>query len=92
MTRVPVTGGAGYIGAHTCKVLAQAGHEPIVYDNLLHGDRHAALWGPLAEGNILDRAHGPGWQPRFAAPDEIIRTPRNRRGKLHSRTRQGLRA
>lgn len=92
MTRVLVTGGAGYIGAHTCKLLAQAGHEPIVYDNLIHGDRHAVQWGPLAEGDILDRAHGPGWQPRFAALDEIIRTAWNWHGKLHRRTGQGLRA
>lgn len=56
MTRVLVTGGAGYIGAHTCKVLAQAGHEPIVYDNLVHGHRHAVQWGPFAEGDIQDRA------------------------------------
>jgi UDP-arabinose 4-epimerase len=56
MTRVLVTGGAGYIGAHTCKVLAEAGHEPIVYDNLVHGHRHAVQWGPFAEGDILDRA------------------------------------
>ena len=29
-----VTGGAGYIGSHTCVVLLQAGHEVIVADNL----------------------------------------------------------
>ena len=56
MTRVLVTGGAGYIGAHTCKVLAQASHVPIVYDNLIHGHRYAVQWGPFAEGDILDRA------------------------------------
>ncbi len=33
--RIFVTGGAGYIGSHACKALAAAGHEPIVYDNLL---------------------------------------------------------
>ncbi|MGH6683097.1 MAG: NAD-dependent epimerase/dehydratase family protein, partial [Pseudolabrys sp.] len=32
--RVLVTGGAGFIGSHTCKLLAAAGIEPIVYDNL----------------------------------------------------------
>ena len=31
--RVLVPGGAGYIGAHTCKVLALAVHMPIAYDN-----------------------------------------------------------
>ena len=32
--RVLVTGGAGYIGSHTAKVLARSGFEPIVLDNL----------------------------------------------------------
>ena len=32
--RVLVTGGAGYIGSHTCKALAKAGHEPLALDNL----------------------------------------------------------
>ncbi|MFA5083752.1 MAG: SDR family NAD(P)-dependent oxidoreductase, partial [Hydrogenophilaceae bacterium] len=29
-----VTGGAGYIGSHTCVELLKAGHEPVVVDNL----------------------------------------------------------
>jgi UDP-glucose 4-epimerase len=32
--RVLVTGGAGYIGSHTCVELMQAGHELVIYDNL----------------------------------------------------------
>jgi len=32
--RILVTGGAGYIGSHTCLELLQAGHELIVVDNL----------------------------------------------------------
>jgi UDP-glucose 4-epimerase len=33
MTRtVLVTGGAGYIGSHTCKALARAGYTPVTYD------------------------------------------------------------
>ena len=31
-----VTGGAGYIGSHTCKALAEAGYNPIVLDDLIH--------------------------------------------------------
>jgi len=50
-----VTGGAGYIGSHTCKALAQAGCIPIAYDNLSRGHRWAVKWGPLEEGNISDR-------------------------------------
>ncbi|MET0274576.1 MAG: UDP-glucose 4-epimerase GalE [Phenylobacterium sp.] len=56
MTRVLVTGGAGYIGSHACKALAAAGFEPITYDNLVYGHEWAVKWGPLERGDILDRA------------------------------------
>jgi len=52
---VLVTGGAGYIGSHTCKVLAQAGYQPIVFDNLSRGHREAVRWGPLIEADLADR-------------------------------------
>jgi UDP-glucose 4-epimerase len=35
--RVLVTGGAGYIGSHTCVELLKAGHEVFVIDNLSNG-------------------------------------------------------
>lgn len=50
--RVLVTGGAGYIGSHTAKVLAGAGHQPVVLDNLSSGHRWAVKWGPLVEGDL----------------------------------------
>lgn len=50
-----VTGGAGYIGSHACKALARAGYTPVTYDNLSGGYRWAVKWGPLEEGDILDR-------------------------------------
>lgn len=53
---VIVTGGAGYIGSHTCKALAAAGYNPITYDNLSIGNRWAVRWGPLEIGDIRDRA------------------------------------
>ena len=53
-TRVLVVGGAGYIGAHTAKELAQAGFEPVVFDNLSEGHRYAVQWGPLVEGDLAD--------------------------------------
>ena len=53
---VLVTGGAGYIGSHACKALAQAGYTPVTYDNLSRGYRHAVRWGPLVEGEVADRA------------------------------------
>ena len=47
---VLVTGGAGYIGSHTCKILAQEGYQPIAFDNLSLGHTWAAKWGPLEKG------------------------------------------
>ena len=48
-----VTGGAGYIGAHACKLLARAGYRPVVFDNLSRGHREAVRWGPLVEGDLI---------------------------------------
>ena len=39
--KVIVTGGAGYIGSHTCVELLQAGHEVLVIDNLSNGHEAA---------------------------------------------------
>lgn len=52
---VLVTGGAGYIGAHTCKALFKEGYTPISYDNLVYGHRRFVKWGKLEEGDICDR-------------------------------------
>ncbi|HBG84207.1 MAG TPA: UDP-glucose 4-epimerase GalE, partial [Acinetobacter radioresistens] len=41
MAKVLVTGGAGYIGSHTCVELLQAGHEVIVLDNLSNSSEEA---------------------------------------------------
>lgn len=49
-----VTGGAGYIGSHTCKDLAARGHRVVVYDNLSTGHRSLVKWGALEHGDILD--------------------------------------
>ena len=54
--KILVTGGAGYIGSHTCKALAAAGYEPIVLDNLSTGHRWAVKWGPLVVADIADPA------------------------------------
>lgn len=52
--RVLVTGGAGYIGSHACKALAQAGYEPVCYDNMSIGNRFAVRYGPLETGDVMD--------------------------------------
>lgn len=51
-----VTGGAGYIGSHACKALANDGFIPIAFDNLALGHRDAVRWGPLVEADIRDEA------------------------------------
>ena len=55
MKNILVTGGAGYIGSHACKALAQAGYQPIAYDNFVYGHPWAVKWGPSEEGDIADR-------------------------------------
>ena len=54
--KVLVTGGAGYIGSHACKALARAGFLPVVFDNLSTGWKGAVQWGPLVQGDLMDRA------------------------------------
>lgn len=49
-----VTGGAGYIGSHACKALAQNGYRPVTYDNLISGNEWAVKWGPFEKGDIRD--------------------------------------
>ncbi|MCG3872409.1 UDP-glucose 4-epimerase GalE [Psychrobacter sp. Ps7] len=39
--KILVTGGAGYIGSHTCIALHEAGYEIVVYDNLSNSSREA---------------------------------------------------
>jgi UDP-arabinose 4-epimerase len=75
MAKVLVTGGAGYIGSHACKALAQAGHLPVVFDNLSFGHRDAVKWGPFEHGDLLDShrldavfsTHRPDYVMHFAA-------------------------
>lgn len=51
-----VTGGAGYIGSHTCKELSSSGYTPITLDNMVYGHEWAVKWGPLVKGDIADPA------------------------------------
>jgi UDP-arabinose 4-epimerase len=51
---VLVAGGAGYVGAHTCKSLARAGFLPVVLDNLSTGHREFVRWGPLVQADLHD--------------------------------------
>ncbi|MGZ3362934.1 MAG: NAD-dependent epimerase/dehydratase family protein, partial [Xanthobacteraceae bacterium] len=53
-TTILVTGGAGYIGSHVCKALAETSHQPICFDTLEKGHNWAVRWGPLERGDIGD--------------------------------------
>jgi UDP-glucose-4-epimerase GalE len=55
MKSILVTGGAGYIGSHTCKALHNAGFTPVTFDNLVYGHREAVKWGPFVEGDLSDK-------------------------------------
>ena len=62
MARLLITGGAGFIGSHTCVVLLEAGHELVVLDNFDNSSpealqRVAELGGGpvhIIEGDIRD--------------------------------------
>ncbi len=53
---VLVVGGAGYIGSHCAKQLAEEGFVPVTYDNLSSGWKDAVRFGPLVHGDIRDAA------------------------------------
>jgi len=49
-----VTGGAGFIGSHFCKLLAERGDLPVTVDNLSTGHADAVKWGPLERVDVRD--------------------------------------
>ncbi|MGO4735549.1 UDP-glucose 4-epimerase GalE [Bosea sp. 2KB_26] len=64
MTKILVTGGAGYIGAHCCISLLASGFEPVVIDNFSNSNRNIAeriqrITGhrlALFEGDVRNRS------------------------------------
>lgn len=79
--KILVTGGAGFIGAHTVVELAQAGYQPVIVDNLSRSDR-TLLEGV---GKILND------KPPFYEGDcsdanflrKVFETEKNIRGVMH---------
>lgn len=54
--KILVTGGAGYIGSHTVRILQKQGYEVTVFDNLSTGRREAVRGCKLVEGDLADRS------------------------------------
>lgn len=50
-----VTGGAGYIGSHTNKLLCQRGFKTVVLDNLVYGHKEHIVDGIFIEGDLSDQ-------------------------------------
>lgn len=53
---VLVTGGAGYIGSHTVRILRELGRPAVVLDSMEYGHRAAVVDTPLVVGDIADEA------------------------------------
>jgi UDP-glucose 4-epimerase len=61
--KILVTGGAGYIGSHTCVLLIEAGHEVIIFDNFSNASKESIrrveqivqTRVPYIEGDIRSR-------------------------------------
>lgn len=85
MQSVLVTGGAGYIGSHACKRLAESGYTPVTYDNLSTGWSQAVKFGPFEQGDLQDRArldevlarHKPVAVMHFAALSDVGQSMRD---------------
>lgn len=79
MTNILVTGGAGYIGSHACKLLRAAGFTPVTFDNFSTGWKQAVKFGPVFEGDLLDpdalnrcfEEHKPAAVMHFAALSQV---------------------
>jgi len=79
MSKVLVTGGAGYIGSHACKALRAEGFIPVTFDNLTTGWRDAVKFGPFEHGDLQDRGrldevfakHQPVAVMHFAALSQV---------------------
>ena len=77
--RVLVTGGAGYIGSHTCVQLLEAGHEVVVVDNFSNSkraslERVSKITGKDVQLHVVDLRDGDALDAVFqrCAIDSVI--------------------
>ena len=56
--KILVTGGAGYIGSHTCIALHEAGYDIVVYDNLSNSSREAISRVSTLIGETIEFVEG----------------------------------
>jgi UDP-arabinose 4-epimerase len=76
---IVIIGGAGYVGSHAAMAVSQAGHVPIVVDNLSGGHQSGVQWGPLEVCDMRDtpaltqimRQFAPSAVMHFAASIEV---------------------
>jgi UDP-glucose-4-epimerase GalE len=84
--KILVTGGAGYIGSHTVRLLLKQGHNVAVVDNLSKGHRHNVPAGHLHELDLACTRELTDWMRReqydavihfaaFIAVGESMREP-----------------
>ncbi len=50
--KILVTGGAGYVGSHTCKLLKNKNYELLVFDNLASGSKKFVKWSKFKKGDV----------------------------------------
>jgi len=67
--RILVTGGAGFLGSHLCKVLLEQGHDVICADNLFTGTKTNIL--PLMENKRFEFMRHDVTFPLYVEVDEI---------------------
>lgn len=53
--KILITGGAGYIGSHTAKLMHKLGYELIIFDNLSRGYKELTKWGKFIHGDLSDK-------------------------------------
>ena len=71
VSRVFVTGGAGFVGGPLCRALKERGHELLLYDYLFNGRRENVPGFDLVQGDIRDAALLKSTLAGFA-PDAVI--------------------